>query len=82
MRLDVAELVPIVRIRTLRLGSGTPDGRGGFGAVRVRPIAIIERREGWERRHRINDPTTTTVRWMVVAAVGVLAVSLLMRRVR
>jgi hypothetical protein len=81
VRANGSVLVPVIRIRTLRFAVPMPSARWAFTISRARPIAIIERNAGSERRHPVSDPTTSMLRWMAMAAIGILAIALLVRRI-
>ena len=81
------ELVPLVRVtgrvrRQAFLGS---DGVGaqGWGFVRMRPVAILERVEGDERRIPIEDKTAQSLGGLLLAALVIpLLLALAVRLVR
>jgi hypothetical protein len=66
------ELVPLVRVTTRvqrRAFVGTDRVSGkGWGFVRLRPVAILERSEAGERRFSIPDKTTQALSGFLLAA--------------
>jgi hypothetical protein len=66
------ELVPLVRVTTRvqrRAFVGTDRVSGeGWGFVRLRPVAILERSEPGERRLSIPDKTTQALSGFLLAA--------------
>jgi hypothetical protein len=66
VRLGQRELVPVVRVesvvqRQASVGAGGLSG-GGLGFVHLKPVAILERRDGaGERRMRIPDRTAQLI---------------------
>ncbi len=66
------ELIPVVRLvtytrRQALVGTGQLSGRG-WGFVRMRPIAILERSEAGERRIPIRDKTAQMFSGLILAA--------------
>ncbi|MCP4540504.1 MAG: hypothetical protein GY832_25485 [Chloroflexi bacterium] len=66
------ELVPLVRVTTYArrqavVGSRQLSGQG-WGFVHMHPVAILERRNGRERRIPIQDTTTQWLSGLLLAA--------------
>ena len=66
------ELVPVVRVTTYArrrafVGSDRLAGQG-WGFVHLRPVAILERSKGKERRIPIEDKTAQTLSGLLLAA--------------
>lgn len=80
LRVGEREIVPIVRVRTVRWS--TPARRFGMGggSVGVVPVAVIERVSGRARRIRIRDATAEAVRTLAIGALLVWGVLWIMRR--
>jgi len=72
IRIGERELVPLVRVtsRVRRRAFVGSDGVGaqGWGFVRMRPIAILERDGAGERRIPIEDKTAQVVGGLLLAA--------------
>ena len=65
IRVGERELVPLVRVTTrvrrhAHLGAGQSGGQG-WGFVRLRPVAVLERSAAGERQFPIQD---RTVQWL------------------
>lgn len=72
IRLGERELVPVVRVtshvqRRAFVGSDRV-GAQGWGFVRMRPVAILERDEAGERRIPIQDKTNQVLGGLLLAA--------------
>jgi uncharacterized spore protein YtfJ len=72
IRVGERELVPVVRVTTrgrrrAAVGSGRLAGQG-WGFVRLRPVAILERSEAGERRFPIRDKTAQALSGLLLAA--------------
>jgi len=72
IRVGGRELVPVVRMTTRMqrralVGTERVSGRG-WGAVRLRPIAILERSEEGERRIPIRNKTAQALSGFLLAA--------------
>lgn len=72
IRVGERELVPLVQVTTrvqrqARVGAGHLDGRG-WGFVRLRPVAVLERGEAGERRLPIQDRTAQWLGGFFLAA--------------
>jgi len=72
IRLGERELVPVVRVtshvrRRAFVGSDRVSAQG-WGFVRMRPVAILERDEAGERRIPIEDKTAQALGGLLLAA--------------
>jgi uncharacterized spore protein YtfJ len=72
IRVSERELVPVVRVTTYArrrafVGSDRLAGQG-WGFVRLRPIAILERSETGERRIPLKDKTAQMLGGLLLAA--------------
>ena len=72
IRVGARELVPVVRVTThgqRRAHVGTDEFAGqGWGFVRLRPVAILERSAGGERHIPIQDSTVQALSGFLLAA--------------
>jgi hypothetical protein len=73
---------PVVRLVNVRWHRGTirkasVEGRGG-GIVLVRPLAVVEERDGEERVVPIPDTTKTVLRQMAILAVVIPVLAILL----
>ena len=72
IRVGARELVPVVRVTThgqRRAHVGTNEFAGqGWGFVRLRPVAILERSAGGERHIPIQDSTVQALSGFLLAA--------------
>jgi uncharacterized spore protein YtfJ len=73
IQLDGHELVPVVRVtsRVKRRAVLRDEGVGGwgYGAVHMRPVAVLERGENSQLRHSIHNESARTIRWLILVAV-------------
>ena len=72
IQVEGRELVPLVRVTTrvqrrALVGTERVSG-GGWGAVRLRPVAVLERTEEGERRIPIRDKTAQALGGFLLAA--------------
>ena len=72
IRVGERELTPLVRVtsrvqRQALVGSDQLAGQG-WGFMRMRPVAILERSEAGERRIPIQDKTAQTLNGLLLAA--------------
>ena len=87
IRVGARELVPLVRVtgrvrRRAFVGSDRV-GAQGWGFVRMRPVAILERDEAGERRIPIEDKTAQALGGLLLAALVIpLLLALAVRLVR
>ena len=80
LRIGEKDFVPIVRVTEVRFRP--PGGRVGAGGgfMTARPVAVIDRLGGQERRIQIHDVTAQAIRALAISAAVVWAVSWVMRR--
>jgi hypothetical protein len=76
------ELVPLVRVtsrvrRRAFVGSDGVSG-GGWGFVHMRPVAILDRSGGGERRLRIHSGTGRVIGWLLLAVIVVPLMAVLL----
>ncbi len=87
IRVGARELVPLVRVtgrvrRRAFVGSDRV-GAQGWGCVRMRPVAILERDGAGERRIPIEDKTAQALGGLLLAALVIpLLLTLVVRLVR
>jgi hypothetical protein len=75
IQVEGRELVPLVRVTSLvkrraSLSGDRVHGRA-YGFVRMRPVALLEKKGDEEQRHRIQNGTVRVLSWLALVALAV-----------